>query len=145
MLKIHPSRPLVPRLFHFDGKRTQVIGRLRLLVSRSALLAMTAREIPSDIANDDKKLKAKASQEFGPEFDESSAEVDSWTYYYTDEVPKHAKDRIIVFKAPEPSSQIRCIRVWDKDDIKKTVWDVVRREGTYIGLVPASYIFDRLN
>ncbi|KAF2182613.1 hypothetical protein K469DRAFT_586033, partial [Zopfia rhizophila CBS 207.26] len=71
-------------------------------------------------------------------------EVDSWTHYYTDEVPKHAKDRVVVFKAPQSSLRIGCIRVRDKDDIKKTVWDVVGREGMYIGLVPAGCPFEAM-
>jgi hypothetical protein len=84
---------------------------------------MTLREVSSDIANDDKKLKELASEEFGS--NESSFEVDSWTNYYADEVPKHTKDRLVVFKAPESYEKLGCIRVRDKDDIKKTVWDVV--------------------
>jgi hypothetical protein len=89
-------------------------------------------------------------EKFGSKFNEFSTEVDSWTYYYTDEVSKHAKDRIVVFKAPESStepessSRIGCIRVRDKDDIKKTVWDVVGKEGVYIGLVPAGCPFEAM-
>lgn len=103
-----------------------------------------AIEIPLDTANDGKKLMAIAAQEFGDKFNESSAEVDSWTYYYTDEVPNHSTDRVVVFKAPKSSTRIGCIRVLDKDDIKKVVWDVVGREGVYIGLVPAECPFEAM-
>ncbi|KAF1953188.1 hypothetical protein CC80DRAFT_596068 [Byssothecium circinans] len=112
---------------------------------------MAAREIPSDIANDDTKLKAYASQEFGSEFNESSSEIDSWTYYYVDMIPAHEKDRIVVFKAPDESFHkpkgspwFGCIRVLDKDDITKIVWDVVQREEMYIGLVPAGCDFEAM-
>ncbi|KAK7178270.1 hypothetical protein PSPO01_15685 [Paraphaeosphaeria sporulosa] len=103
---------------------------------------MNTREIPSDVANDDKKLKGIASEEFG--FDESSFDVSPWTNYYADEVPEHTKDRLVVFKAPDLSDKLGCIRVRDKDDIKKTVWDVVGKKGPYLGFVPAGSLFEAM-
>jgi len=116
---------------------------------------MSACEIPPEMLDDDAQLKAKIAQQvttasaasihcfeaksitkFGLTLEELSFD-DEWTYYYTDEIPKHSKDRIILFRAAASSSRIGCIRVRHKDDMKQIVWDVVGKEGTYIGLVPA--------
>lgn len=90
-------------------------------------------------------LDAKQYMEkFGLELNESSTEIDSWMYYHTYEVPTHTKDRIVVFKTPQSCPQIGCIRVRDKNNVKKTVWEVVGREGAYIGLVPAGCPFEAM-
>ena len=54
---------------------------------------------------------------------------------------------MVVFKAPQSYDRLVCIRVRDKDDIKKTVWDVVGQKGQkgpYIGRVPAGSLFEAM-
>ncbi|UPX11342.1 uncharacterized protein EKO05_0001949 [Ascochyta rabiei] len=87
--------------------------------------------------NSDMQLKAKIAQEFDIALGELSFD-DKWTYYYTDEIPEHSKDRIILFRASQSSPRIGCIRVRHKEDIKRIVWDIVGKDGIYIGLVPAN-------
>ncbi|OCK74895.1 hypothetical protein K432DRAFT_386534 [Lepidopterella palustris CBS 459.81] len=106
---------------------------------------MVAHEISTQIADDNEKLKSKASETFGSEFNDAHTEVDpKWTYYYTDMVPSHTKDRIVIFRAQPPSKQLGCVRVRDKHDITKTIWDSVGKEGIYMGDVPAGCPFEAM-
>ncbi|KAL6149734.1 hypothetical protein ACJQWK_02580 [Exserohilum turcicum] len=99
-------------------------------------------EISLDLAEDDAKLKAIAEERLGG--DKSSFEITPWIDYYTKIVPKHSEDRLIVFKPPKTSPLIGCIRVRDKDNTKRTLWDVVSKDRHYIGLVPAGCQFEAM-
>jgi hypothetical protein len=59
-------------------------------------------------------------------------------------VPSDTKDRIIVFRAREPSKQFGCIRVREKENLTQTVWDLVGKEGIYIGVIPAECPFEAM-
>lgn len=101
---------------------------------------MLLQKITVEEANDDEKLKEIAVTKFG--FDESTLLVSSWTMHGADEVPKHDKDRLVVFKAPDNGDKFGCIRVRTEKDITKTEWDKVEAEGPYIGKVPAGCPFE---
>tara|TARA_R110002003_G_scaffold2994_2_gene24755 strand:+ start:2241 stop:2543 length:303 start_codon:yes stop_codon:yes gene_type:complete len=88
------------------------------------------------------KLEADTVQQLRG--DKSSFEITSWTEHYANMIPKHSKDRLVVFKPPTTSKFIGCIRVRDKDNTKSTVWDVVSKDGQYIGLVPAGCQFEAM-
>lgn len=71
----------------------------------------------------------------------SSFLVTPWTNYYTNLIPEHAEDRLVVFKPPETSQYFGCIRVKDNT---RTIWDVINKEGQYIGRVPAGCRFEAM-
>ena len=69
---------------------------------------------------------------------------EQWTYHYTKMIPSHSAERVVAFRAQPPSKQVGCVRVLDGQDVKEMIWDVVGKEGTYMGRVPAGSPFEAM-
>lgn len=76
--------------------------------------------------------------------DEGSFEITPWINHNAKLIPDHTKDRLVVFKPPENTEKLGCIRVRDKDNIHLTLWDIVQKSGLHVGLVPAGCKFEAM-
>jgi translation initiation factor IF-1 len=76
--------------------------------------------------------------------DKSSFEVTPWTAYRAEIVLKHSQDRLVAFKPLKTSALIGCIRVREKDNTTIKLWDIVDKDGQFIGLVPAGCEFEAM-
>ena len=98
------------------------------------------------------QLKAdQRSLQLDWKYDESQVQVDDeWNYVHTKIIPSHSTERLVLFRPHPPSPdypptpKIGCIRVRDKDDKTKKLWDIVNREGIYMGHVPAGSRFEAM-
>jgi len=95
--------------------------------------------------NDKTKLLAEAVRKYGDKFDESKINLDEdWTYYHARIVPSHTTERLVVLR-PKPKSKVfGCVRVLDEQNNEEMIWEVVQKEGAYIGHVPAQCSFEAL-
>jgi len=69
---------------------------------------------------------------------------ENWTPYLAGMISGHHTQRLVVFKAGAGSKFIGCLRVLEAQDIKNMIWDKVRCEGIWMGLVPENCPFEAM-
>jgi hypothetical protein len=69
---------------------------------------------------------------------------EDWKYYYTDIIPGHTSERLVVFRPHPPATKLGCVRVLKAENMKEMIWDRYNCEGIYIGRVPAGCPFEAM-